>query len=109
MSRIKVCGARVLVKPMKLEEADEVYKAVRAAGLALPDSDEIRREKAALDKGRVVAVGPIAWYDWNEGEQWCKEGDLIMWARHAGRVVEKNGDDVLVVINDDDVLCVIEE
>jgi co-chaperonin GroES (HSP10) len=109
MKSIKVCGARVLVKPLRLEEADDVYKKIKAAGLEVPDSDEVKREKAALDKGRVVSVGPLAWYDWKDGEPWAKEGDLIMWARHAGRVVEKNGDDVLVIINDDDVLCVLED
>ena len=107
--KIVVCGPRLLVRPLKLEEVDDVFRKARAAGIAMPESSEIKREKAALDTGIVVDVGELAWKDWKNPSPWCKAGDKIIWAKHAGKVVHKEGDDVLVVLNDDDVICVIEE
>lgn len=102
---LKICGTRVLVKPYKLEEVDEVYKAVKRAGLAIPDLDEKRREEAALDKGVVVQVGTLAWFDWGDGAPWAKVGDKVIWARHAGKVVEIDGVRHLI-LNDDDIIAV---
>lgn len=106
-----VLGPRVLVKPYKLEETDEVYKKVKSAGLYVPDFDEKRREQAAIDKGVVISVGPLAYKDWGEGEAWCKEGDEVMWARHAGKTVEYDTvtGDRLVILNDEDIICKLGE
>lgn len=107
--KFSIRGTRVLVKPFKLMEVDEVYKRSMAAGIVFAETDELRREKAALDKGVVVGVGTLAWYDWGDGTPWAKVGDEVVWARHSGRVVQKNGDDVLVAVNDEDIIGVFEE
>lgn len=107
--KFSIRGARVLVRPFKLGEIDEVYKRGMAAGIVFADTDELRREKAAVDRGVVVGVGRLAWYDWSDGTHWAKVGDEVVWARHSGRVVQKNGDDVLVAINDEDIIGVFED
>lgn len=107
MKTIRVLGPRVLVKPFKLEEVDDIYKKVKNAGLAIPDTNERRREEAAIDEGVVVSVSALAWSDWKDPTPWCKEGDRVMWARHAGKVVdydERSGDR-LIILNDEDVIC----
>jgi co-chaperonin GroES (HSP10) len=107
MTQIKVLGPRVLVRPFKLEETDEVYKKIKQAGLVVPDLDEKRREQAAIDKGIVISVGQLAYKDWGDGAPWVQVGDEVMWAKHAGKTVdydEKTGDR-LVIINDEDIIC----
>lgn len=105
---IKVLGPRVLVRPFKLEEVDEVYKRVKSAGLAIPRLDEKRREEAAIDEGVVVSVGALAFKDWGDGTPWVKEGDRVVWARHAGKTVKYDDktDDRLVIVNDEDIIAV---
>lgn len=105
---LKICGARLLVKPLQLEEADSVYKAAKKAGIAIPESDEKRREQAALDKGVVIQVGALAWFDWGDGTPWAKVGDSVIWARHAGKVVEVDNERYLI-LNDEDVIAVTGE
>jgi co-chaperonin GroES (HSP10) len=110
MKKFQVLGPRLLVKPFKLEEVDELYKRIKAAGLHVPEMDEKRREQAAIDEGMVISVGSLAWKDWGDGTQWVKEGDKVMWARHAGRTVdydEKSGD-TLVILNDEDIICKVD-
>lgn len=108
MKTVKVKGARVLVRPFKLEEIDETYKKVKAAGLEVPNLREKRLEEAALDQGTVVAVGDLAWYDWGDGQPWASIGDKVLWARHAGKTVEIDGEKHLI-LNDEDVVAVIED
>lgn len=108
--QIRVLGPRLLVKPHKLEDVDDIYKKIKAAGLHIPDFTEKRREEAAIDQGVVISVGELAWKDWNDGTPWVKEGDEVMWARHAGRIVkfdEKTGDR-LIILNDEDIICKVE-
>lgn len=109
MKSIKVVGPRVLVKPFKLSEVDEVYKKVHQAGLAIPETRELQREKAAIDSGVVLSIGSLAWHDMGDGTPWAKVGDKVMWARHAGKVIDKEGEESLVVINDEDVVGLIED
>ena len=105
--KIFPCGVAILVQPLKLEDVDSVYKKIKAAGLAVPDLSEKKREQAAIDVGVVVAIGALAWKDWGDGSPWAKVGDVIMHARHAGRVV-MNEEERMLLINDEDVLCTIE-
>lgn len=97
------CGPRVLVKPEKLVNEDPVYKSAVAAGLQLPDV-ATRLEQNAMDKGTVVAIGPIAFKDYIDGQDWCKVGDKIAFAKYGGKII---GD--FIVLNDSDVVAILRD
>lgn len=101
---ISPCGHRIVVKPITFQELDEVYKRASAAGIQLLEADE-RAEQSAVDKGTVIKIGPTAFKDFG-GEPWCKEGDIVVYARHAGKRV-KDGETDYLVLNDEDLVCVL--
>lgn len=106
--KVSVQGPRVLVKPYKLEEVDEIYKKIKAAGLEIPETDEKRREQAAVEKGVVVSIGSLAYKDWGDGTPWCRVGDSVVWARYAGKVIAIDGVDHYI-LNDEDIIAVTSE
>lgn len=107
--RIQVVGHRVLVKPAVLEDIDEAFARAKKAGIELLENDEMRREKNAIDKGRVVSIGSTAFKDFG-GDPWCAVGDYIAFAKHAGRYVEDpDTKDKYIILNDEDVICVFVE
>lgn len=105
---INAPGHRLLIRPDNPEEVDPVYKQAKAAGIKLLDTHEDRlRERAGVDKGVVLQVGPTAFRDFG-GEPWCQAGDYIAYARHAGKWVEDpDSGEALLIINDEDVVCTI--
>jgi len=104
---IKVPGHRILIKIDKLEEVDPVVARAKALGIKLADHPDTQRKEAAVATGKVLQVGPTAFKEFGD-EPWCKEGDRIYFAKYAGMTV-RDGEEFLQVINDDDVVCVIEE
>jgi len=65
-------------------------------------------ERAAVDTGIVVAIGPNAWKLVPDETPWAKVGDKVYFARHAGKVLEDLATkEKFLIINDEDVLCVI--
>jgi len=105
---IRPVGKHVLLKVDTLEDSDPMFKAAKAAGIALPDLNEMSREKRAIDRGTVVAVGEGAWKDWFDGTPWAKVGDKVIIAKYAGKVV-KDGDVEYTILNDEDILAVMGE
>lgn len=109
---IKVCGYRVLVKPILLEESDDAYKRAKALGLEVArDAQDKKREHESVDKGTVVQVGSSCFKadDFN-GETWAKVGDNIVYARGAGKlVIDEDTLDKYIVINDVDIVAVTKE
>lgn len=108
---MKACGHRVIVKPYKLEEHDEVYKAAKKAGLEFAASKELKREEQGVDRGVVVQIGSTAWLtDVLGGVPWCSVGDTILFAKHAGKRFEvPSTKEEFVIINDEDVVLVYEK
>lgn len=102
------CGHRVLIKPQKLEEVDDAYKAAQRAGIILQETHE-KLQQAAIDKGLVISVGSTAFKDYG-GEAWCKEGDLVAYARYGGKLIKdpKTQEDFLV-LNDEDIIAIIKD
>lgn len=108
MLKIKVPGHRVLVKPESVEK-------VSAGGIVIarPGHGE-KLEQMATDRGTVVQVGPMCWrnydYDQPDWKPWAKEGDRVIFARYAGKVV-KNPDteEEFFLMNDEDIQVVLEE
>lgn len=94
--KIRPLNDRVLVKRLESEERS-------AGGIIIPDS---AKEKPA--QGQVVAVGPGKL---NEAGQRValnvKAGDKVLFSKYGGTEVKLDGDDFLIM-REDDVLGVVE-
>lgn len=107
---IKPCGHRLVVKPFKQDEVDEVLvnakKSEFLKGFEIINSNK-DREDASVDKGVVESIGPTAWKDFG-GEAWCAVGDTILFAKFAGKVVEDpDTKEKRFILNDEDVVAVL--
>ena len=97
--RVEVVGHRVLLKPDFIKDETEW-------GFKLDVGEDHKREKAAVVIGTIVGIGPTAWKDIGSGEPWCKMGDVIHFAKYAGKFITVNGEDY-VIINDEDCQAII--
>lgn len=109
---IEALGYRLTVRPDAVidSEAEKTKLLAEKAGFVLPDKvkgdleSEFTRERASVDQGVVLTIGSTAF----NGDPWCKVGDKIAYARHAGKFVkDPDTDEDILVINDDDVVCKI--
>ena len=94
--KIRPLNDRLLVQ--RLEE-----EAKTAGGIIIPDS---AKEKPA--QGKVVAVGPGKTND--AGERVAlqvKKGDVILFSKYGGTDVKLDGEDYLIM-REDDVLGIVE-
>jgi co-chaperonin GroES (HSP10) len=106
---IKVCGHRLLVKPIGYLEDDPTYQRAKALGLTIADHEDNKRARESVDQGTVVQVGPTAFNDFG-GAAWCKEGDKIVYAKFAGKlIVDPDTQDKFYAINDEDVVAIVGE
>lgn len=97
---------RILVKQLDVRKEDPVFAAARRAGIAMPEKGQMEREQAAVDRGEVVAFGPTAFKDFGTDNP-LKVGDVIVFARHGGKTVQSDDDTKYIVLNDEDVICII--
>ena len=103
---IEVTGCRILIKPFKVQEHDKVFAAAKKAGILLPEFSE-RKEQANVDKGTVLQIGTKCHEDYVGV---VKEGDVIGFAKFGGKFVQDPVDDeIYLIINDEDVICVFKE
>lgn len=103
---IKVTGCRILVKPFNAEELDPRLASAKAVGIVFQDKTE-RQTQAHAEKGTILEIGPKANPDYMEG---AKVGDTIGFTKFGGKFVKEHEDDVdLLIINDEDVICVFKE
>ena len=101
------CGHRLVVKPFKLEEVDDVYAQAKRAGLEIVRPNE-KREDASVDKAIVLAIGPDCWPD--SQEPWCSVGDTVLFAKFAAKLIEDpKTNETVGILNDMDVVAVIKE
>lgn len=99
---------RVLVRQDKLEDKDDKFSRAKQAGIFLLE-DEYSREQAAVDTGEVLAIGATAFRDFNT-ESPIAVGDRIVYARHAGKVVEDpETKEKYVALNDEDVVAILKK
>lgn len=95
--KVKPLNDRVLVK--RLEEMQ-----MTKGGIYIPDT---AKEKPV--EGRVIAVGPGKLND--QGNRLplnVKEGDRILFGRYAGTEIKIEGEEYLMM-REDDILAVVEE
>ncbi len=95
--KIKPLHDRVVIKRIEQEE-------VRKGGIIIPDT-----AKEKPQQGEVVAVGPGR-ID-NEGkrvEMSVKVGDKVIFGKYAGTEVKIDGEEYLIM-REDDILAVLEQ
>jgi chaperonin GroES len=92
---LKPLGSRALVKPLEAEEKS-------AGGIILPEAAQERPRE-----GKVVAVGTAGLYvDEDEGgKSAVKKGDIVIYASFGGTELKIEGEDYLIV-DEDDILAV---
>lgn len=99
---IRPCGNYLLVRVEDVKETYGESKIVIAANV-------VDREQKGAGLGYVVAIGPGAWSDCEEGA-WCSVGDRVVFQRYEGVVPPIEGLDSgkFRIIPDNKVLGVIQ-
>ena len=95
--KLKPLEDRVVVKRLEAEEKT-------AGGIVLPDT-----AKEKPKQGKVVAVGPGKTLDsGKKAELTVKVGDRVLFASYAGTEVKVDGEELLIM-KEDDILAVVEK
>jgi co-chaperonin GroES (HSP10) len=105
---IKAVIHRLVVQPVELVEYDEVDAKLKELGFVKAITEDSKYHRTQIDQGRVLDIGPTAFRDYVQKYNLdvpVKVGTLVTYARHSGKHV-KDGDVEVVVLNDDDILCV---
>jgi chaperonin GroES len=93
--RIRPLDDRIVIEQSTAEE-------MTAGGIVLPDT-----AKEKPQRGKVVAVGPGKLLDSGErGSLDLSVGDEVLYAKYSGTTVEINGDE-FVILRENDVLAVL--
>jgi co-chaperonin GroES (HSP10) len=107
--KVRAIGHRIVVKPDPVEEKT-------AGGIVL--AIDTKRERAAVQKGTVLDIGPLAWTNevifGKSAKPWCRVGDRVFFARYGGKMINLNEDttqepDNVVILNDEDLQALIED
>ena len=94
--QIKPLRDNVIIKPMPEEQKT-------ASGIVLPDT----AEKEKPEQGQVIAVGPGRTTDDNKTIQInIQKGDKVLFTKYAPNEIKVNGEEFLVV-KEDDILAII--
>jgi len=93
--KIKPLQDRVIVKRMEEEQKT-------AGGIIIPDT-----AKEKPQQGKILAVGPGKVLDnGTRLEMSVKEGDLVLFGKYSGSEVKLDGEEVLIM-REDDILGVL--
>ena len=93
---------RLIVKQDDVEEADDVIRRAKAAGLAVQLD---KREQAAVESATIIAIGDTAFKAF-ETKVEPQVGDKVYIAKYSGKKV-KDGNEEYLAINDEDVIAII--
>ncbi len=95
---LKPLTDRVIVKPASQEE-------VTKSGIVLPDTARGERP----EKGEVLAVGPGKVLENGQRQEMSvKVGDTVVFTKYAPNEVKIDGEEVLI-IREDDIMAVVEK
>ncbi len=94
--KVKPLRDKILVKPESEEETTK-------AGIILPDS-----AKEKPQRGKVVAVGSGKLDDGEIIPLEVKEGDIVIYEKYGPSEIKVDGEDLLI-IKEDDILAVMSE
>lgn len=105
----RICGPLIMVRPL------EPAKTLNHGSLKLHLPDQyVDDAKFLTNVGRVYVVGNLAYEEARKDEnrfgrqQWCKEGDYVVWRKHGGHKIVYKGV-IFTILNDDEVLMTIED
>ena len=79
-----------------------------ASGIVIPESIT-DKERKAVEIATVVSLGSTCFKDYGEGIRIPQSGDRVFIARYSGKGIKDLDGTDYVVINDEDVLCIISE
>ena len=96
---IKPVLHRILIK---LDQVEEVTK-----GGIIIAADLIKKERKAVEKGTVVAIGETCFNDYGGSQDTVKVGDRVIIAQYSGKEVDKENN--IVVVNDEDILVIFKD
>ncbi len=88
---LKPIGDRVVIRRLPVEE-------VTKGGIIIPDT-----AKEKPQQGEVIAVGPGK----KDHTMLVKKGDRVLFGKYAGQEFELNGEELLVM-REDDILVVLD-
>ena len=91
----------MLIKPDHVETKTE-------GGIIIPDV-VTDKERKAVEYGTVVRTGPRAFIDYGRSPDILSKGDRVSYNRYAGKTVKDVDGKEYLLVNDQDVLCVITE
>jgi len=102
---IKPILHRVLIKPDNVEDADDIVRSARAAGLEVKLD---KREQAAVEIGTVVLLGDTCYKEFGTTaeEQEVVPGARVFFAKYSGKGV-KDGEEKYLILNDEDIIGVV--
>ena len=92
--KIQPLGDRILVKPLEAEEKTK-------GGIVLPDT-----VKEKPQEGKVSAVGKGKFHDGKLVPLEIKVGDRILYGKYSGTELQKDGEDFLIM-REEDVFAVV--
>lgn len=95
---LKPLSDRVIVKPIKAEEVSKY-------GIVLPDTAKEERP----ERGEIIAVGPGKITDDGKLQiMSVRVGDIVVFTKYAPSEIKVEGEELLV-IKEDDILAVVEK
>ena len=95
-------GFHVLVRPVSVKEKTK-------GGILLPNST--KEDMSYLTTvGKVIKMGNLAYNDTDKFPKgpWCKEGDYICYAKHAGQKIQYK-EVKMILLYDDQVIMKVED
>jgi len=95
-------GFHVLVRPVSVKETTK-------GGIIIPNST--REDMSYLTTvGKVIKIGNLAYNDTDKFPKgpWCKEGDYICYAKHAGQKIQYK-EVKMILLYDDQVIMKVED
>lgn len=109
---VKAVIHRLVVKPVDLEQYDEVRAKLKELGMELGRTEETKYHHTQIDQGTVLEVGPTAFRDYVQKYNLdipVKVGDMVTYARHSGKAVKDPFNPEapeVIILNDEDIIAV---
>lgn len=100
VNKIRINGSRVLVK-------EERLSAETSSGIVMPG-----RDKQQTNKGKVLVVGDGAMLEnGTKVPVAVSVGDTVIYSSFSGSPIKQNpnDEDVYLILNERDILCIIDE
>jgi chaperonin GroES len=92
---------RIIVK------LDEV-ETKTASGIVIPES-VTEKERKAVEVATVISIGPTCFNDYGGDVNTLLLGDKVIIAKYSGKEIKDLDGTKYVIINDEDVLCILKE